>query len=544
MEKRDHWSSRAGLILAAAGSAVGLGNLWKFPYIAWENGGGLFILIYLVAIILVGFPIMITEVGIGKISERDPVGAFRLLGGHKSPFRWVGLMGIASAFLILSFYSIVAGWAIQYSFHSITGKFGEVPAAQVATLMESPKNVELVKTTALNEALSKDLSDHDKKEMLRDANLYPPPPVGTELSSYTNELWLPASGGIKESLEKTGKLDKWKSLFHQRYVDSKEYDQWLAHTLRPAHSTNIFLELVDDPVKKIFFHLIIMLITTLIVIGGIHSGIEKFAKIFMPVLFLLMGVLVVNSLMLDTEQQGVRYLVFGDISKLKAESIITALGHAFFTLSLGMGAMMTYGSYMKKTGNLLNASIWITAMDTIVAILACLMIYPIIFVYGLTPSSSSVGILFTTLPLEFFNFQGGAILSLFFYLLVLLAALTSAISLLEVVVTYFVDEKSWNRKKSVLVAAGLIFLFGVPSAFYESFFDFVDSLTSNFMLPVGGLLIALFAGYKMDIDRFQEELDAHGYPKWVFYFFKTSVRYITPFLVLVVFAVQIKAWLV
>lgn len=541
--KRDHWSSKAGFVLAAAGSAVGLGNLWKFPYIAWDNGGGIFILIYLAAILLVGWPIMVSEIAIGKIAERDPVGAFRALGGADSPFRYVGILGIMSAFVILSYYSVIAGWGIQYTIHSAMERFDKAPIERVEKYMAGDQRATAAHA-AFREAVENPQPDILKKRLLTEAGYIgassgAPDSNGQNSqidSSELNRIWTDKRTQVAASLKTNGKLEKWHNHFLTEKSKEPGYNSWLQKIYLPLYSGELFEEFLSTPYKTTLFHTIIMTITLLIVVGGIARGIEKFTRLFMPVLLALMAILVVNSLKLDSEQEGVKFLLFGQPEKLHAFSLLEALGHAFFTLSLGMGAMMTYGSYMKKSADIVGNSIWVTAMDTGVALLACLMIFPIIFVYNLEPTSGGIGILFTTLPLEFFKFKWGSIVSILFYLLVLLAAITSAISLLEVVVTFFVDEKKMSRKKAVAISASLIFAAGLPSAFSVNFLTWADNTASWIMLPLGGLLITIFTGYKMDLNLIHQEFKKHGYSDKIFLFFKVSVRYITPALVLFIVA--------
>ncbi|MES0489595.1 MAG: sodium-dependent transporter [Leptospirales bacterium] len=532
---RGRWSSKMSFIMAAAGSAVGLGNLWKFPYIAWNNGGGLFILIYLVAIVLVGLPIMIAEITMGKLSRKNPVGAFRTLSPPKSPFRFVGLLGILTAFIILSYYAVVAGWGIQYSIHSIQGKFYETPKEQIYPLLASEdtkgENLAFVKRKAFEEGTLEPLSDVLKEEMLIDAGIIS---IDDPPSSETiNREWKNNREQISLKLQSQVNLEKWHDYFYSEKQISHDYISWIQKTLLPVYSVKLFVEFVGDPIRTIGFQTIIMLITMLIVIGGVGGGIEKFTRFFMPLLFFMMILLVINSLMLDNEQEGVRFMLFGDPGKLNQYSFLEALGHAFFTLSLGMGAMMTYGSYTRENSNVVSNAIWVTALDTIVALLACLMIFPIIFSYGLDPKES-IGILFTTLPLELFKFKGGNIISLVFYCLVLLAAITSAISLLEVVVAYLIDEWKLTRKVAALTATGAIYLLGIGSAVNGDFLEQADALAMIYLLPIGGFLIAIFAGYQINFDLLKKEFTDHNYPQWSITAFRISIRYITPCLVILV----------
>jgi len=531
---RGSWSSKMAFVMAAAGSAVGLGNLWKFPYISWQNGGGFFILIYLIAIILIGLPIMIAEISMGKLSRKDPVGAFRVLSPPKSPFRFVGLLGIFTAFIILSYYAVVAGWGIQYSIHSIQGKFYTTPKSEIYPLLEEDKtgaNLAFVKQKAFEAGTKEPIADSLKEALLIDAGLLPNTKM--LLPEEINEIWKKNQNSISEKLQSKVNLEKWHDFFYSEKQISNDYLDWIQTTLLPIYSVKLFTDFLDDPYRTIGFQTLIMLITLLIVVGGIGGGIEKFTRIFMPVLFLIISVLVVNSLMLDNEQEGVKFLLFGDPEKLTRFSFLEALGHAFFTLSLGMGAMMTYGSYMKENANVVSNAIWVTAMDTAVALLSCLMIFPIIFSYGLNPQDG-IGILFTALPLELFKFTGGNIISLVFYCLILLAAITSAISLLEVVVAYLIDEWNLSRKKAALWAAGAIYIVGIGSAVNGEFLGKADALATIYLLPIGGFLIAVFAGYQIDFNSLKKEFNDHNYPQWSITAFRISIRYITPILVILV----------
>ncbi|MDH5718063.1 MAG: sodium-dependent transporter [Spirochaetia bacterium] len=532
--KRENWSGKLGFILAASGSAVGLGNLWKFPYITWENGGGLFVLIYLLCIFFIGLPIMIAEIGLGKITSRDPVGAFEVLGGKKTPFRFVGVLGVLSAFLILSFYSVVAGWSIEYSIKSISSDFKEIPIQKLSKLLEDEKNIKHAGKVAFQESMALPLSDAIKEQLLFDAtneNSY------LSLSSEElNKVFIQKKDDLSELLVKENKLEYWEKKFFNQKSKNKDFNIWINKILMPAYSSSLFGEFLSNSKKVVLWHLAIMIICLLIVGAGIKKGIEKTTKYLMPMLLFIMFVLMINSLMLDKEQEGIRFLLFGNPSKWNALSIPQAMGHAFFTLSLGMGAMLTYGSYMKKNSDIVSDAIWVTSMDTIIALLACMMIFPIIFVYGLEPTSGGIGILFTTLPLEFFKFSSGAFLSLLFYVLVFLAALTSAISLLEVVVTYLKDEWNFSRVKSVLIGSITIFLAGLPAALHIPFMDYPDTLSTTIMLPMGGFLIAIFTGYKVEKNIFKNEFLNNKYPLWSFNLFYFTIRYITPLAVLIVFS--------
>ena len=405
-ENRERWGSKIGFILAATGSAIGLGNIWKFPYIAGENGGAAFIFIYLICIGIIGFPVLMAEVLLGRTTQRNPVGAFRKLSGNTG---WiaVGGMGILAGFLILSFYSVVGGWTLGY-------------------VVES----------------------------LRD--------------SYMN-------------------------------INS------------PEEAGAIFERLSGNPWWTLGFHMTFFIVTMLIVYRGVQKGIERSSKILMPVLFFILVALMIRGLTLAGADAGMRFLWSPDWSKINAQSILIALGHAFFTLSLGMGAMMTYGSYMSKQDSVPLASFQIVFLDTLIALMAGVAIFTAVFASGLNPAAGP-GLIFHTLPAVFAGMPGGGFFGFLFFLLLGIAAITSAISLLEVVVAYFVDEKQWDRHKAVLVFGISIFLLGVPSAlsfnlladakiFGMTFFDIVDYLASNILLPFGGLLIAIFVAWIWRLDE-------------------------------------------
>jgi len=405
--QREHWGTRLGFVLAAVGSAVGLGNIWKFPYITGENGGGLFVLIYLVCIALVGIPLLMAEITLGRASQKSPVGAFSKLAGQNSNWKIVGFLGVLSGFVILSYYSVVAGWALNYTFMSLTNFFeGKTP---------------------------------------------------DQIGALFGELY--AAGGI-----------------------------------------------------NVFWHAIFMLLVVGVVIGGVKKGIEKWNRFLMPVLILIFIVLAIVSIFLDGWSEAVNFVFFPHLDRLKPSGVLEALGHAFFTLSLGMGAMLTYGSYLTKENDIPKASVMIGVLDTMVALLACMVMFPIIFTYGHDPQAGP-GLVFQTMPIIFSEIGGGGMfLSFVFFVLIVFAALSSGVSLLEVVASYFIDEQGWNRKKATLVTAGIVFLFGIPSAlsgsgnlfpqwesmYGKNFFDTVDYLASNWMLPLGGLFISIYVGWSLD----------------------------------------------
>ena len=407
MAQRAHWGSRAGFILAAAGSAVGLGNIWKFPYITGVNGGGAFVLVYLACILLVGLPVMAAEILLGRSTQKSPVGAVRRLSGPRSGWQAFGWLGVASSFVILSFYSIVAGWSLHYAWLAITGSI---------------------------------------------------------------------SGADPQSLEAT------------------------------------FSDLFASPGHNLFWHIVFMAMTMAVVVGGVAKGLERWSRILMPALFVMLLALLIKSSTLEGFGKGVDFVFGFHADQLTARGVLEALGHAFFSLSLGMGSILTYGSYLREDDDIVAASITISLLDTLIAILAAIVLFPIIFTFGLEPSAGP-GLVFISIPVALSQMTGGAIFAFIFFGLLVFAAITSAISMLEVTCSYFIDERGWTRKRATLMAGALVWLFGVPSAlsggtslfgadfeamFGMTWFNGADYLASNWMLPLGGLGISLFTAWKMD----------------------------------------------
>jgi NSS family neurotransmitter:Na+ symporter len=445
-KERAQWSGRLGFILAASGSAIGLGNLWKFPYITFENHGGAFVLVYLAAIAVVGVPIMLAEVLLGRRSQKNPVGAFRVLAHDKPGGKWwqaVGFLGVMTGFVILSYYSVVAGWTIRYIVMAVTGKLGA-----------------------------------------------------------------------------------------------------LAH--HPAALQSFFGEFLGNPWQQVFFHCLFMGATVGIVYFGVGSGIERAARFLMPVLVSILVMLVIYSFWTPGFGEAMRFLFRPNFRELTAGGVLEALGHSFFTLSLGMGAMLTYGSYMQKRDSIPRAALTICAMDTLIAIMACIVMFSIIFSFDFEVTKSST-ILFTTLPVVFFQLPGGAAVSALFYVLVAFAALTSTISLLEVVASYAIDELGWRRQRATLTMGAAILVFGILSAVSlggnatlsninfigrastAGVFGTLDYLASNWFLPVGGFLIALFTGWVLGRDAAREELEEGTGPLgWMFPLWRFLIRIAAP----------------
>ena len=442
---RPMWGSRLGFILAAAGSAVGLGNIWKFPYIAGENGGGAFVLVYLICIVLVGLPIMIAELMIGRHTRKDAIGAFIALEHKKSWWQTPGWISVGAAFIISSYYSVVAGWTLDYIYRSLVGSFNN-------------------KTTAVIEGM--------------------------------------------------------------------------------------FDSLIADGSRQTLWHFIFMILCLAIVIGGIQKGIERWSKILMPVLLLLLTLLFVNGMMSPGAQQGLAFMFQPDFAKLTPSSILEAMGHSFFTLSLGMAAMITYGSYLKSDEDLFAVGLRVAGLDTLIAIMAGLAIFPIVFAVGMEPAAGP-GLIFKTIPVVFSQIPGGSILAILFFLLLAFAALTSNISLIESQVAYLIDERKWSRKRATCTIASVAFFVGIPTALsYNyfsgwtpigdlSFFDSADLIASNYLLPIAGLLTAIYVGWFWRNSEEKEELMAGG-AGWVYPLWHWLIRFVAPVAVTIVLYYKVQ----
>ncbi len=441
MEKRSHWSGRLSFVLAAAGSAVGLGNIWKFPYVTGQNGGGAFVLTYLLTIAVVGFPIFISELYIGQKSQTDPVNAFRVLDNPKSPFRAIGYIGLICAFTVLSFYSVVGGWILNYLAMPFTG----------------------------------------------------------ELANYNSETI-----GTK--------LD---SLF-------------------------------ASPLTIIAWHSVFMIITALIVRKGISGGIERISKLLMPLFMILLLGLLAYSTTLPGFDKSVTFLFYPDFTKLSSGAILEAVGHSFFTLSLGMAAMITYGSYLDENENLVKTAASVVFLDTVIALIAGVVIFSITFSFNQTPGQGP-GLMFVTLPQLFLSIPFGIVLYVSFFTLVTFAAITSAIALLEVLVTIAEDEKVMDRNKGTVVLSLVCWATGVLCALSFNvfkgridFFDIFDKVSSSVLMPLGGILIAIFMGWKVPKSEISRILNNN---RLAVLFFMLSTRFIAPVGVFIVMIFGIKHWI-
>lgn len=569
MSERAHWKSRFGFVLAAAGSAVGLGNIWKFPYITGENGGGLFVLIYLVCIALVGLPIMMAEIMIGRAAQRQPVGAFAALQGQATSWSVIGWMGVFTGFVILSYYAVVAGWAMDYTLKSIVNYARPIhdQAEQEATDFRATASLDEMRDLLVNHDLSR-LTQAEVNRVKTRAK----PSVWKDYRRFSEAISkadnresararLLADPRLKSAVEQVEALQREideieensRSRLAADYQSLTEAELLKrAETLKRRQITfekvkTAFVTTAGDGWTTLLWSLAFMLTTIVIVAGGISSGIERTCRILMPTLFVLICCMVGYGMFQPGFVQAVAFVFSPDPSKLKASGVLEALGHAFFTLSLGMGAMITYGSYQNTKRGLLGESIMIAALDTVIALLACLMIFPIIFSYGQEPSAGP-GLVFMSMPLAFAEIgKGGMLLAIMFFGLLFFAALTSAISLLEVVASYFIDQQDWKRSTAAWITGGAIFLFGIPSAFamdsgyalsgWEpsygiNFFDTMDYLASNWMLPLGGMLTAIYAGWVLPAHLRDGEVT--DLPRWAIQGWVFCLRIVTPALVAVV----------
>lgn len=435
------WSSRLAFILAATGSAVGLGNIWRFPYLTGENGGGAFVLIYVACVVLMGVPIMMAEIMLGRRGRQSPVNTMRTLAdeeGRSPAWQSLGWLGMIAGFLILSFYSVVGGWTLAYVVRTASGLFTGATADGVLA---------------------------------------------------------------------------------------------------------IFNGFVADPERLLAWHTLFMVMTTMVVARGVKSGLEQAVRFMMPALFLLLVAMAGYAMNTGAYGQAIAYLFTADFSKVTGTVVLSAMGQAFFSLSLGMGAIMIYGSYLSHTASILRMSFIIAGLDTIVALLAGLAIFPLIFAYGLQPQGGP-GLIFMTLPIAFGQMPAGAVFGTAFFVLLLFAAWTSAISLLEPIVAWLVENKGISRVKASTTAGIAIWLFGIGSVLSfnlwsdrkllgKTFFDMTDYVTSNVMLPLGGLLIAVFSVWMMSAESSRSELglrDGIAYRTWRF-----LVRYIAPVAIVLVF---------
>ena len=405
---REHFGSRAAVIMAMAGSAIGLGNIWRFPYIVGRYGGAAFILIYILCCLLLSLPILFSESIIGRRTHRNTFGAMDALAPG-SPWKWLGLLTVISPIIILSYYSVVGGWSIEYLFKSLTFQFRPDNAGEV---------------------------------------------------------------------------------------------------------TGMFAAFSSSHFKVIACLLLFLGMTAGIVFAGVKKGIERFSKVTIPVLFILILVIAVYSMTLPGSSEGVKYLVRPDFSKLTPDAFAAALGQSFFSLSLGVGTMLTYSSYVSKEEDLVASGTGTAVSDLLFAILAGCAVMPAVFASGVEPSAGP-GLVFETLPYVFAKMGSGgmvlsAVIAILFFITILVAALTSSISMMEVGVAYLSEEKGLSRSAATAGIFVFALVVGILCALYSGVFDFLDKLCSNFLLTLGALLFSVFVGWKMKKEDVKDELTNGG----------------------------------
>ena len=438
------WSSRWTFILAATGSAVGLGNIWKFPYMAGESGGAVFVLVYLFCIGVLGIPVMIAEVLLGRAGRQSPVNTMKsMVSASKAGSGWIsiGWMGISAGVFILAFYSVIAGWAMYYTVLSVTGAFATLDAQSAGSL---------------------------------------------------------------------------------------------------------FAGFVSQPFELVYWHSAFMILTVGVVMTGVKRGLAMVARFLMPLLFVMLAALLVYAMMQDAFKEAFVFLFQPRLEQFTWESILNAMGHAFFTLSLGMGAIMAYGSYMPAKASIAKTVFMVGFLDTLVAIVSGLIIFSVVFAQGLN-ASSGPGLLFQSLPIAFGSMEGGLIIGSAFFILVCIAAWSSAVSLIEPAIAWLAEKPGLTRVRASIIVGVLTWALGIFVALSfnllqdfspwfllnKNGFDFLDFLTSKIMLPLGGLLIALFVGYRLAPSIRKEQLAAqHNERAFTFWLF--MVRYVSPVLVAMV----------
>ena len=440
--QREHWGSRLGFILAAAGSAIGLGTLWMFPYVTGRNGGGLFVLMYILCTLFIGVPVFMGELILGRRAQRGAVGIFETLANNSAVWKTAGWLGVIASFLIMSYYSVIAGWGLNYVLMSL----------------------------------------------------------------------------------------------------NQSYKQ-----LTPQEITNVFDVLSSSADITLFWNFLFTALTVGVVYQGIRHGIEYWSKFMTSALFVMLVCLCLYSMTLSGYWDAVKFVFYPDISQFKPSSAIEALGLSLFTLSLGQGIMLTYGSYMKREDDIPKTGFIVAGMILLVSVLASLLIFPIIFTYGFSPEGGP-GLVFKTLPLIFAELPAGLLISTIFFILFVFTALTSSVALVEVVVANFIDLLGWTRKKAVLITGISCFVFGIPSAlsgshllfanwpqiFGKTFFETIVSLVSVWLLPVGVLMISIFLGWFLDKDISKEELLSGTTLKWVWRPWRFFIRWVAPLAIIAI----------
>ena len=426
---RDQWKTRIGFVWVAAGSAVGLGNIWRFPYVVGENGGSVFILIYIAFVLILGMPIIIAEMALGKLSQKSPVGAFQLVVGPRSAWQIAGYLGAFAALLILSFYSVVASWCVSFAIKTFSGE------------LTSGRS-------------------------------------GTEIGAMLTSLRASAS----EQILLTGGF---------------------------------------------------LLTTLLIVLGGVRKGLQRWCAVLMPAMIVILLGLSIYAMRQPNAREGLEFLLRPALGKLKVASLLAAMGQCFFSLSIGMGVMITYGSYLSREQGVARLAGWVVFLDTMVALLAGFVVFPLVFSFGQTPEQGP-GLVFVTLPLVFSSMPGGAYFASAFFVLLIFAALTSTISLLEVLTALCMDEFGMKRLTAAVLFSVISFFIAILCATSEESFDFISAFSSNYLLPLGALLISLFVGWRIQPELLKKDLrgtwSLRGFMLW-----RVIVSIVCPVLVLLVF---------
>ncbi len=441
-QDRGVWGSKLGFVFAAAGSAIGLGNIWRFPFVAGQNGGAAFVLLYVLFILIIGLPVLISELTIGRNTERNPVGAYNKLF-PKSGWKYVGGFAVLTSTLVLSFYAVIAGFAIGYFIKTLMGDFSRIESA---------------------------------------------------------------------------------AQFEQAFAD-----------------------FTANPFLSIGLTILFLVLTGLIVKGGVSAGLEKWTKTLMPILFLLLILLALRSVTLPGAVKGLEFYLKPDFSKITITTFGQALGQALFSLGLGAGTMITYGSYLQKREKLVSSAASVCFFDTLIAILAGLIVFPALFAMGMDPAGGP-GLVFVVLPSLFGKIPGGMVFGAGIFLLISLAALTTTISMLEIPVSYLIDEKKWSRKKATLRMGLLVFLISIPSALSmgasgwlsslpylkTGFLDVMNIIVGNYCLTIGAFFVAVFVGYKWGIKPAIAEIEREGrlfpYKKaWAF-----LIRFVCPVFIIII----------
>lgn len=433
--KREAWGSRFGFMLAAIGSAVGLANIVRFPHMVGQNGGAVFIVLYLICLVVVGFPILITEILIGRTTHRNPQGAFQELGNTKK-WKYAGLFTIITGFVVSAFYCALSGWILGYVVEVLRGSINNL------------------------------------------ANI--------------------------------------------------------------SEATQLFSSLTQSPIWSVSYHFLFMILCVLVLYSGVKKGLERASKLMMPLMFIVLLLLVIFGLTMDGAGQALEYLLAPNWSAITPAVCLMALGHAFFTLSLGQGTMVTYGSYLSQKDSIVSTCFPVALADTLVSLLSAVAVFTIVFSVDMTPDAG-IGLLFKTLPVVFSKISFGFWIAIAFFLLVALAALTSEISALEPSIAYLVDEWGWSRKKATLFTAGGAFALGIPCALYTNVLEFFDFICTAIMIPMGGLFAVLLIGWRWGMPKAILELSfgakrnlLHRYAveKYIY----VCIKYIAPFVIILIAA--------